>query len=880
MKKFYFFAALIAGTVLTSCTSEDDLALSPPEVNVEDGYAPIVFNSLKNNITRGDITGKAAADSLGNQFVVTGFKGATTQTPVSIVFDNYLVEYGVNTAHTTESNSSNWEYVDKTPIHWATVNGITKQTIKYWDYSKAQYDFIAWSTGKKTAIFEGEPNDGEVLVTAIRPNSKDNTWDANNAAYTFTGTAKDLRDCYIADLVTVNKEGDAGYGEVTGYNQPVTLRFRQLGTKVRIALYETIPGYSVKEVKFYTAAATDDASPATAILFTTTANEIYTEGTYTVSFPTVDKPNDADNNQAHITFAPKLDANSQPTTQATTVSWGGLNYTIRENSEKSEDAIYLGRTSNTASFAGVADENFYHVFLPNQTGTNLNLRVDYTLEAIDGGGEEILVRGATAQVPLIYAQWKPGYAYTYLFKISDKTNGHTGVYDPLHPDDKTLNSDPAGLFPITFDAIVVNAEEDKTQETITLVSTPSITTYQNGSNVVNNNEYTYITVDATKPEITGEIYVTVNDGDNGSIDYEAVVPAPSVGDAVGAYYTQDAQDPTKYIACGKNDQAVDGVTYFRMKSKLEKGNLAVLTAENAALYTIPEGTTEAEVIDALQMQDDDIPSGVTIKGRNKVELTTATLTPTDKVTYGVDGNTITLTGNQAAKFIPVAGKTYAFVYTKTAPTAANDEPKYQPIPFNDANVTTKYCYATTAVASAGDVQKNVVYFAPTGGTPALAKHSVFLGQGAKNLYIDNSGAKELATTDYAVTNTTYYYTLDNGTSFIQAKNINYADFNKTGDDQLYVLSGAYYVEKDASETEPVDGKAYYYRTGTGAANDPYVYTYCVILPEQTATTWYTLNDPIEYVKVASGENEIGDMTYFDMYTKNDGEYYTKVIKVQ
>ena len=67
----------------------------------------------------------------------------------------------------------------------------------------------------------------------------------------------------------------------------------QLGTKVRIAIYETVPGYSVKDVKFYT---TNDilTDPSTQIvnnatIFTTTANSIYKEGTYTVSYPTVDK---------------------------------------------------------------------------------------------------------------------------------------------------------------------------------------------------------------------------------------------------------------------------------------------------------------------------------------------------------------------------------------------------------------------------------------------------------------------------------------------------------------------------------------------------------------------------------------------------------------
>ena len=104
--------------------------------------------------------------------------------------------------------------------------------------------------------------------------------------------------------------------------------------------------------------------------------------------------------------------------------------------------------------------------MPNPQNTNaLHLKMDFTLVSRDGSGETINMTGATAVIPAAYAMWQPNYKYTYIFKISDKTNGRTGVYDPTQADDATVNSDPAGLYPITFDAVVVNAEEDGTQET-------------------------------------------------------------------------------------------------------------------------------------------------------------------------------------------------------------------------------------------------------------------------------------------------------------------------------------------------------------------------------------------------------------------------------
>ena len=845
MTKKNLFLVALAAVAFAACS--DDFADAPPVVtpiNEEAFEKPIVFNSSSSTLTRANYTGATAADMLGGEFVVTGYKGPTTawnSTDSKIVFDNFLVKWTENTANTTESNTSNWEYVGKGPIAHAHV---TQQAIKYWDYTQPQYDFIAWSTGKYAkAIYSGIPDtdNHEVLVSAINP---EKATDDAVGAYTFTGAAADLSHCYIADLVTVKKDGT----ETGAYGQPVVLTFRSLGTKVRIGIYETIPGYSVKDVQFYSAAATADPQAAKAMLFTTSANEIFTNGTYTVYFKTVDKSSDpahvtptpatdtkpaipaydADNNQAHIKF-------SGSGGQTTKVEWGGLNYTLKEDAETDNDAVYLGRSSNTASFAGVAADNYYVYFLPNETGTNLNLRVNYTLESIDGTGETIVVKGATAQVPSIYAQWQPGFAYTYLFKISDKTNGFTGAYDPTKPDDITYASGPAGLYPITFDAVVVNSEDaGNTQETITTVSAPSITTYQNGSNVVNNDEYTVL-----KPSgaVTGEIYVTVNESSSATLSPD-----------------------------------------------LANSTLQTLTTSNAALYSIPEGKTEADVVDALQIRDEPptTPAGITIMGRNQLPLSEKTLTLTNKVQYGVDGNEITLTANQAAKFVPTAGTTYAFVYTKTASTAANDIVKYQPVAF-DASVKTKYRFDfinpaityTDPVTSDKyyDVKKGETYFTYTDiadVTTYTKKATVFLGQRVNGLFTrSGSGTTSdpytyAQASGYAVSGTTYYYTLDGGVTYEAATAIAYSAF---GGASLFTDPNGRNAK--GAETTPIDGVAYYTAVTGG-------YNYCVIYPEQANTMKQV--DTNTYV--TAEDTEIPGMTYFDKYVINDGEYYVKIIKVQ
>ena len=797
MRKNLLIIAAIATTVLAGCSSDDfvgDDSITDPTNQV-----PINFGSYFKAMTRADVTGADAAALLGKKFVVSGYKGSQTTWNASnnsIVFDNYLVEWSENTANTTESNTNNWEYVGKDRIQHAIDNGVTAQTIKYWDYSKPQYDFIAWSTGNKTAIFT-EPTTGipagSVLVSAITPST------IGTKAYTFTGSAADLANCYIADIVTAKKGAD--------YNKPVTFRFRQLGTKVRIGIYETVPGYSVKEVKFYSGAAValaGDATDANAKIFSTVENGIFQQGTYTITFPTVDDESSADNNQAHVTFAPKSGA-----AQEKVVNWGGLTYTTKEDGEKSTDNVYLGRTSNKASFAGNAANNYYVVYLPNESGTNLNLRVNYTLESTDGSGEVIEVKGATAQVPSIYTQWKPGFAYTYLFKISDKTNGHTGVYDPTQPDNTTVNSDPAGLYPITFDAIVVNAEDnDQTQETITLVSTPSITTYQKGSNVVNNNEYA-----------TGNpIYVTVNDGTTAS--------------------TPD----------------------------LANGTLQDLTGK-ATLYTLTGNYTEAEVVDALAVRED----GTGIKGRSGLVLTPATLELTNKVEYGVDGNAIDITDGtkqKAAKFTPTATTTYAFVYTKTAPTSTTD--CYEQVTkAAGADVTGLY-RNFNLTATTGDAQAGVVYMSKS-TEGILTQVNKFVGQSAANLFTKTSDTEYTAvSTLYAATGTTYYYTTDGGITYKAVHPVTYAEFASA---TLYKdNTGA--TAKPSEETTPQDGTAYYYKDGDE-------YTYCVILPEQVdgLYEYSEPGTPLRY-PCMEGEKALAGHGYFDKYTKNNGVYYTKIIKVQ
>ena len=481
MKKYIFLAA--SALALASCTSEDFLGNTPG--NVQSNTSAINFDGGTGKISRA--TGADAAKLLNNKFIVAGFKSDETAPTSGIsankVFDHYVIKWTKNSAGTTTDNTSDWNYVGNNPYSGLTqlANG-TAQTIKYWDYNAAQYDYVAFSTGEIKGVTTGTATDDkEVLLTAVTPGTANtaptlSSKKVTGGAYTITGTAKALSGCYIADLTTAYKSAD--------YKKEVNLTFRNLTTKARIALYETIPGYSVKDVKFHQSEKTTSGqkiTPATetnATLYTSKASAadyFFTKGTAGIYFPTVGSSNkgESDYNKAHVVFFPE--------SKETTMKFGNVVY---------DDNNVLKTTSKDPSYVGTKDEttpNYYQTVIPNETGTTLTLCVDYTLVADDKSGEEIHVYGAKAIIPAIYAQWKSNFAYTYIFKISDNTNGWTDT-----------NKTQSGLYPITFDAVVADSEIGN-QTTITTVATPSITTYQKGHDITKN-EYG-----------EGDIYVMVNE---------------------------------------------------------------------------------------------------------------------------------------------------------------------------------------------------------------------------------------------------------------------------------------------------------------------------------------------------------------------------------
>lgn len=481
MKKYLIFAA--SALALASCSSDDFLGENPG--NVQNATTAINFGGEAGKITRGTHTQNEGtpAEMLAGQFKVYGVKKKLDN--IEHVFPNYSV-WDVAAKNTT-SNTNGWEYVGKKGDADLGTGNITltqDQTIKYWDYSASEYHFVA---GSPIGKFNLNPSPGQDITSANITGLAGHI-EANDAEG--TGTALETYPVYVAAPVKV---------ENTGYQKPVQFNFYRQQAMVRVGIYETIPGYSITKIKFYaydTDGTTLKASDVNNIILTSATPGYFVGGsniTGTITYTGWDSATpsytltytDASLTKSKNWYAGKLDVLATTSTDAVAKLYG---------------------TDKDMSTAG------YFTVLPTQAenASPILIKCDYTLTSDDGSGETIEVTGATAAIPKAYSKWDVNTRYTYLFKISDNTNGYTG-------DDPTK----AGLFPITFDAVVAKVE-DKTQGTTTIVKTPSITTYQDGSVTDKGIEYkpgkeikvTVTNADGTEP--------TLNSTDNTAVGYVAV----------------------------------------------------------------------------------------------------------------------------------------------------------------------------------------------------------------------------------------------------------------------------------------------------------------------------------------------------------------------
>lgn len=488
MNKYLIIAA--SALALAGCSSDD--FLGDGSGNGQNNAA-IQFGGGTTKTHRAMSTGVYKIENLtANGFWVYGTKHSAaedkTATYDQAVYTNYYLNYTKNSANNTQSNTAGWEYVgvdNKKYRNNVTPKVDADQTIKYWDYSAKAYTFYAATAN---------PADVEVGKVTIKKITADEAGSVYTKGYEVTlkdGASWDK--LYFADRKVISKTTNAEHGKHDVYGGEVNFTFRNALTKVRVAMYETIPGYSVTIDKFYytkdgEAAQTTGATDK----FKADANNTplvtsETGVTYKVVYY------DETEASGQLVNQPKMLPNATGKGAKKTVLELGDGNNLKADTKLSE--IITTPTYDT-------DGGKYTLFMPQaDNDKTLSLKVDYTLTSLDGSDEKIYVKGATAVIPAEYLCWRPNYAYTYLFKISDNTNGSTGGKD-----------DPAGLYPITFDASVVETETGNV-EYISAMGTATITTFAVKGNLYQHGKADY--------ENGSDLYATVVDKDKKTVTLDA-----------------------------------------------------------------------------------------------------------------------------------------------------------------------------------------------------------------------------------------------------------------------------------------------------------------------------------------------------------------------
>ena len=368
---------------LTACSSgggDDAVAPAPTpvtEVAISFGGNESQEVAVNNGTNRAGANGaygayrRAAGAPLSKsatRFNVWGYKNMAYSAEVygatQTVFPAYRVDWHENTAATTTTNSSGWEYI---------LPG-TGQSIKFWDWSAKAYRFFAatgWSGALPTppATYEANKTYGAYKANeANKPYEISMLADASPGA-TAKETADKRNDTPYFSRLWFSTGNQETYPDKL-FGKPVTLEFVKPYTRVRFLFIYSYPreGIKLTEKSFKPS----DGS-----------KHIARKGIVTVHYPT-----EGTELKEWYTSVPNSDPDPDVNKALTAFT---------EDYDPEDDGKVYTQT----------DEGWYMVIPNNAQGT-------YTLSVKVNG------KAKTAVVPANYMQWLPGYSYTYVFKITDE----------------------------------------------------------------------------------------------------------------------------------------------------------------------------------------------------------------------------------------------------------------------------------------------------------------------------------------------------------------------------------------------------------------------------------------------------------------------------
>ena len=437
MKKSLFFA--MATVLLTGCASDELVDTSIPNTGSSKSY--ISFTTNQKNTTRAQMLQNTGHYNFG----VFAYKSTDA---VNNIMDNYLVGYNDATNqkgyYMTVGNqttlgdaageyngqsmwayemlgSAEYDYTGPdgyyTKDQTAYMSNVANQYLRYWDKS-----------ADKTAFYAYAPYiNGDATKTAAYTNSDHKLTIPNGSIVAAMVEGNDSPEAceYMVAATEVTSDN---------YGKDVALSFSRLNAKVNIKFWEDIQGYSVKILDL---TSTYGVSAAPAIkgstLSANTQGKYFKSSGVVVDYTNISAP----------TFA---------WSDAAVETSDALNF-------KSPTATQIG----TSRVEATPSTSTYYAIPKNNT-TGFTFHVSYELTSTTG--ERIVVRDATAFVPVEYTNWVKNTHYTYIFRITKDSNGYTEPEDPnnpIDPNDPKVDEEEA-LYPIIFDNCTVEEWIENTSD--------------------------------------------------------------------------------------------------------------------------------------------------------------------------------------------------------------------------------------------------------------------------------------------------------------------------------------------------------------------------------------------------------------------------------
>ena len=357
MHKHIFIISALA-ICLLSCSSpeQDDLLIPEPQ------QGSISFGGESGSWQDAPTSraGETGLETIEKSFRVWGYKntgGNHTDgfTKPQKVMDGYIVNWN----QPATGGTGSWDY---TGIRNEELQ--TTQTVKYWDYSATCYRYFAFSPEDAkvtTTILQEGGNSTSQAGTTSEEGSTNQTDKASKVSFQipfeYKEDATSSSTPYISDLWLSDNQN---FGDDKKYGACVKLTFAPIVTKVSIKFKypENITNISIKDISFKK-----------------TTGDVPTAGNICITYP--------------ITGTETQPVYSWEPTQTGIIN---LSVPYEEETDKIHQTTERGK--------------WYFVPPIGEQGT-------YTMTAtIDG-------KTSTAIIPAEYMQWKAGYQYTYIFKITE-----------------------------------------------------------------------------------------------------------------------------------------------------------------------------------------------------------------------------------------------------------------------------------------------------------------------------------------------------------------------------------------------------------------------------------------------------------------------------